>query len=107
MFVKSVIAGLGLFAFTTLSAPTLEGTTRLDTFGKRDVASTLATQLSPGATIVFPQDPTWQNVTERWTKYQAPSFRVAVEPVTEADVVTIVRNTYLKSIVKELQADVI
>ena len=90
MLFNSVLAGLGLFASSVFSAPTFEGTTRLDTFEKRDVASTLATRLSPGATIVFPQDPQWNNVTERWTKYLAPSFRVAVEPVTESDVVAVV-----------------
>lgn len=90
MLFNSILAGLGLLASTVLSAPTFEGTTRLDTFEKRDLASTLASRLSPGATIFFPQDPEWKNVTERWTKYLAPSFRVAIEPVTESDVVAIV-----------------
>ena len=90
MFLKSMIAGLGLLIATSLSAPTIQGTTRLDTFEKRDLASTLAPRLSSGATILFPQDPEWQNVTERWTKYLAPSFKVAIEPACENDVREIV-----------------
>ncbi|KAG7001459.1 FAD-linked oxidoreductase OXR1 [Physcia stellaris] len=98
MLFNSILAGVGLFASIVFSAPTFEGTTRLDTFEKRDVASTLATRLSPGATIIFPQDPEWNNVTERWTKYLAPSFRVAVEPVTESDVVAIVNYAVSRNI---------
>ena len=90
MFLKSMTAGLGLLIATSLSAPTIQGTTRLNTFEKRDLASTLAPRLSSGATIIFPQDPNWQIVTERWTKYLAPSFKVAIEPACENDVREIV-----------------
>lgn len=93
MLVKPFVSGLSLFASIVLSAPTLQGFTQLNTFEKRDVASTLATRLSSGASIIFPQDTNWQKVTERWTKYQAPSFKVAVEPATEKDIVTIVRHS--------------
>ena len=93
MIVKPFVSGLFLFASVVLSAPTLQGTTQLNTFEKRDVASTLAPRLSSGASIVFPQDTNWQKVTERWTKYQAPSFRVAIEPAVEKDVVEIVRHS--------------
>ncbi|KAL8876843.1 MAG: hypothetical protein Q9198_005025 [Flavoplaca austrocitrina] len=89
MFLKATLASLGLLAATSLAAPSIEGTTRLNTFEKRDVASTLAARLSRGASIIFPQDAHWQHVTERWTKYLAPSFQVAVEPAVEADVVAI------------------
>ena len=81
---------LAVIVTAVYAAPAPLGVTRLDTFRKRDVASTLATQLSPGSTIVFPQDNSWENVTERWTLYQAPSFQVAVEPATEQDVVATV-----------------
>ncbi|CAF9942179.1 MAG: hypothetical protein HETSPECPRED_005383 [Heterodermia speciosa] len=93
-----MIAGLGLLIATSLSAPTVQGTTRLDTFEKRDLASTLAPRLSSGATIIFPQDPEWQNVTERWTKYLAPSFKVAIEPACENDVREIVKYAVSKNI---------
>lgn len=63
------------------------GFTRLDSFRKRDVATTLGSKLSPNATIMFPNDPDWSNVTARWTQYLAPSFSVVVEPATEADIV--------------------
>ena len=94
MLVKRLISGLSLLASVVLSAPTLQGTTRLNTFEKRDVASTLAPRLSSGASIIFPQDTNWQQVTERWTKYLAPSFRVAIEPATEKDVVEIVIHLF-------------
>ncbi|KAL8783314.1 MAG: hypothetical protein Q9195_009422, partial [Heterodermia aff. obscurata] len=98
MFLKSMIAGLGLLITTSLSAPTIQGTTRLDTFEKRDLASTLAPRLSSGATIIFPQNPEWQNVTERWTKYLAPSFKVAIEPACENDVREIVKYAVAQNI---------
>lgn len=92
MFLKATLASLGLLAATSLAAPSIEGTTRLNTFEKRDVASALAARLSRGASIIFPQDAHWQHVTERWTKYLAPSFQVAVEPAVEADGVAIVSH---------------
>ena len=101
MLVKPFVSGLSLFASIVLSAPTLQGTTHLNTFEKRDLASTLATRLSPGASIIFPQDTNWQQVTERWTKYQAPSFRVAIEPATEKDVVEIVIQSLEEQIIGE------
>ena len=94
MFLKAALASLGLLAATSLAAPSIEGTTRLNSFEKRDVASTLATRLSRGASIVFPQYAHWQHVTDRWSKYLAPSFQVAVEPAVEADVVAIVSHFY-------------
>ncbi|KAL8945215.1 MAG: hypothetical protein Q9211_000256 [Gyalolechia sp. 1 TL-2023] len=98
MFLKAALASLGLLAATSLAAPSIEGTTRLNSFEKRDVASTLATRLSRGASIVFPQDANWHHVTERWTKYLAPSFQVAVEPAVEADVVAIVKYAVARNI---------
>ncbi|KAL8860970.1 MAG: hypothetical protein Q9178_002725 [Gyalolechia marmorata] len=98
MFLKTALASLGLLAATSQAAPSIEGTTRVNSFEKRDVASTLATRLSRGASIVFPQDAHWQHVTERWTKYLAPSFQVAVEPAVEADVVAIVKYAVARNI---------
>ncbi|MCJ1460567.1 hypothetical protein MMC28_010949 [Mycoblastus sanguinarius] len=89
---------LAVIVTAVYAAPAPLGVTRLDTFRKRDVASTLATQLSPGSTIVFPQDNSWENVTERWTLYQAPSFQVAVEPATEQDVVATVNFAVSRNI---------
>ncbi|KAI4274805.1 MAG: hypothetical protein LQ337_003654 [Flavoplaca oasis] len=98
MFLKATLASLGLLAATSLAAPSIEGTTRLNTFEKRDVASALAARLSRGASIIFPQDAHWQHVTERWTKYLAPSFQVAVEPAVEADGVAIVKYAVARNI---------
>lgn len=92
MFIKGVTTALALLTAAVSAAPANMGITRLDTFEKRDVASTLAPHLSRGSTIVFPQDKNWLNVTERWTKYEAPSFQIAVEPATEEDVVAIVSH---------------
>lgn len=73
------------------------GFTRLNSFRKRDVATTLGPKLSPNATVIFPNDPDWSNVTARWTQYLAPSFSVVVEPATEADIVEAVRFNHLYS----------
>ena len=75
-----------------------EGITRLDSFRKRDVATTLGSKLSANATIILPSDPDWTNVTARWTQYLAPSFSVVVEPATEADIVAAVCFNYLESV---------
>ena len=75
-------------AATTLAAP--QPITRLNTFRKRDVASTLAPQLTSDAEITFPQDANWLHVAERWTLWHAPSFQVTIQPASEADVVAIV-----------------
>ncbi|KAL9610448.1 MAG: hypothetical protein Q9167_004846 [Letrouitia subvulpina] len=85
---------LACFLLSVVSAITAlpsQGFTRLDTFEKHRVASTLAPQLSNGSSIVFPKDDSWASITERWTKYQAPSFQMAVVPETEADVVATVK----------------
>ena len=66
------------------------GFTTLDSFWKRDIATTLASKLSANASIVLPSDPDWSTVADRWTQYLAPSFSLVVEPATEADIVAAV-----------------
>ncbi|KAL9035358.1 MAG: hypothetical protein Q9214_006618 [Letrouitia sp. 1 TL-2023] len=91
MHPQILLAFVSLSVVSAIPALPSRGFTKLDTFEKRDVASTLAPQLSNGSTINFPLDGGWGNITERWTKYLAPSFQVAVVPRTEADVVATVK----------------
>ena len=61
------------------------------TFKKHHIVSTLASHFRCDSEIILPKDNRWSAISERWTKYLAPSFRVAVKPGCEADLVAIVR----------------
>lgn len=45
---------------------------------------------SPKTIISFEGSPEFNNATERWDIYMAPTYRVAISPATETDVVTAV-----------------
>ena len=90
MLMKFVTACGVLFPSFAYTASSPDETTRLDTIGKRDVATFLAPKLSHNASVIFPQNSDWAEVTERWDKYQAPTFRAAVEVGTQEDVVSVV-----------------
>ena len=48
--------------------------------------------LSPGAEIYYANDTNWtQEVTQRWSTWDAPTYLGAIKPVTERDVQNIVR----------------
>lgn len=47
--------------------------------------------LSPGAEIYYANDSNWaQDVTQRWTTWDAPTYMGAIKPVTERDIQNIV-----------------
>jgi fumiquinazoline A oxidase len=47
--------------------------------------------LSPGAEIYYPSDANWtEEVTQRWTTWEAPTYLGAIKPATELDVQDIV-----------------
>lgn len=97
MHTSTLFAAITFLVHAVSSAlATPEGFTRLDSFRKRDVATTLGPKLSANATIILPSDPDWSNVTARWTQYLAPSFSVVVEPATEADIVAAVCSDNLE-----------
>ncbi|KAK3987324.1 FAD-binding domain-containing protein [Cladorrhinum sp. PSN332] len=50
----------------------------------------LATQLSPNASIVFPEDPLFDLVQQRWQAYSRPTYSLIVQAATEQDVKTTV-----------------
>lgn len=50
----------------------------------------LGSRLSANSTIFAQDDDRWENATVRWQAAYQPSFRVVVEPATEADVPVIV-----------------
>lgn len=90
-------AAFGFLVQAVSAAPVPdEAFTRLDTFAKRDVATTLGSKLSHNATIILPSNPEWTADTARWTQYLSPSFSVIVEPATEADIAASVRPILLQ-----------
>lgn len=48
--------------------------------------SSLEHSLSPNATVVFPGQSAFADLSSRWTNYQAPEVRVVVSVYTESDV---------------------
>ena len=46
----------------------------------------LGQQLSPGASIHFPDTDTFANLTWRWSDYTNPSIAIVVTPATDEDV---------------------
>ena len=42
--------------------------------------------------VSFPDSSTFENATERWSTYDAPTYHAAVSPKTEEDVAKIVRH---------------
>lgn len=48
-------------------------------------------QWDPETVLVLPSDPSFANITERWTVFDAPTFSGAIRPATEKDLVDIVR----------------
>lgn len=87
MHFATLAAAFGVLIQAVSAAPVSdEAFTRLDTFAKRDVATTLGSKLSQNATIILPSSSEWVADTARWTQYLSPSFSVVVEPATEADI---------------------
>ncbi|KAL8748184.1 MAG: hypothetical protein Q9190_000003 [Brigantiaea leucoxantha] len=68
------------------------------TFKKHRIVSALASHFRCDSEIILPKDNRWSAISERWTKYLAPSFRVAVKPGCEADLVAIVKYADLHNI---------
>lgn len=52
----------------------------------------LKARLSPGATILLPDNPEFANATSRWGDYAKPDITVVVEVATEGDVSETVSN---------------
>jgi hypothetical protein len=82
-----------LAAASAVSAgPTLHttsGDALVEFFEKR--ATTLNFTISSSASIVYPNDPQWENDTARWSTWSAPTYSVAFLPATEQDITTGVR----------------
>jgi len=55
------------------------------------IFSALASQLSPGASIILPDDPLFTSRHQRWQAYSSPVYSAVVEVATETDVETVVR----------------
>lgn len=57
-----------------------------------DIVGALQPKLSSNASIYLPDDTQFSNLTDRWSRYEAPSFLAVVEVAVEADVEAIVRK---------------
>jgi hypothetical protein len=56
-----------------------------------DIASLFGPSLSPGAEIFMPSYANYtEDVTQRWTVYEEPSYIGAIKPATEKDIQNIV-----------------
>lgn len=77
-------SALGLLLnFITLVVASLNGT---------QIVSDLKPQLSSGASLYLPTDPSWETeTTQRWNTNNPPTYVVSVKPAEECDVKTIVR----------------
>ncbi|KAI4597966.1 hypothetical protein KJ359_003774 [Pestalotiopsis sp. 9143b] len=49
-------------------------------------ATTLNLTLSPEASVVYPDDASWENDTTRWSLWSAPTYSIAFLPATEQDI---------------------
>lgn len=62
--------------------------------GTRDINSQFRAKLSPGTQIYFPSDANYSTeVTQRWSKFEAPTYYAAIKPALASDVQTIVGVT--------------
>jgi hypothetical protein len=52
--------------------------------------SALTLQLSPGAEVLYSDDPNWSNSVQRWNVYGAPTFFASIRPATAQDLQAIV-----------------
>ncbi|KAH6645461.1 FAD binding domain-containing protein [Truncatella angustata] len=83
------ILGVLATALTAAAAPALHtssGDALVRFLEKR--ATTLNITISPGASIVYPDQPEWTNDTARWSTWSPPTYSVAFLPATEQDITT-------------------
>ena len=60
----------------------------------QNITSIFAGYLSPGAEIFLPSQTNFtEDVTQRWTTYEAPSYAGAIKPATVGDVQEIVSGS--------------
>lgn len=69
----------------------------------RDVDSYFVSSLSPGAEFYLPSQANFTTeVTQRWTIFEAPTYRAAIKPAIPSDVQTIVSLALILDGVVEL-----
>lgn len=84
MLLKNTVAALvGLWGISVHAAPA-------QPVDLKALLSQAALKLSNGTIFSFPDSPTFGNATERWTTFDAPTYRAAVSPATEEDVAKMV-----------------
>ncbi|KAG0646385.1 FAD-linked oxidoreductase [Hyphodiscus hymeniophilus] len=76
--------------FLALVSGVLSGAAAASTAG--NITALFEPSLSPGAAIYYKTDPNWTNeVTQRWTFYEAPVYYAAIKPATVTDVQAIIK----------------
>lgn len=69
------------------------GLTTLSSAATHNITSIFSSSLSPGAQIFLPSDTNYtEDVTQRWTTYDAPTYIGAIKPATVKDIQNIVRR---------------
>ncbi|KAI0601615.1 FAD binding domain-containing protein [Biscogniauxia sp. FL1348] len=88
MISKTFVNALAFLASTAAAFPTVEirSGDALVEYLKRATTPSLNFTLSPDASIVTPDSPSWENVTSRWSTWSAPSYSVAFIPAEEKDI---------------------
>ena len=86
MLLKNPVAALiGLWGLLTQAAPN-------QPIDLKNLLSQNSNKWAPGTKISFPNSPTFNNATERWSIFDPPEYFAAVSPANEADVVASVRD---------------
>ncbi|KAI0003489.1 FAD binding domain-containing protein [Xylariaceae sp. FL0662B] len=87
MLSHTILNLLAVFASAAAAGPTWHTSSgdALVRYFKR-AAPTLDFKISPRASIVTPDSPSWANDTARWSTWSAPTFSVAFIPAEEHDV---------------------